>query len=159
MTPNPNGAVTNDYGGAPFFPFQHSPLSSTVGVDRQRIAGIGASYAFSNITVNGMFTNVKYEYRDGTSLRISDYDVNINYALSPSLFFNAGYVYTDGQLHNAPGDPRWHMASVSLDYFLSKRTDVILSTVGLRSLGGGTCSARLNMFRQTSEQPSFKNAS
>ncbi|CAM2175414.1 porin [Burkholderia orbicola] len=136
VTPNPNGAVTNDYGGGPFLPFQNSPLSTTVGVDRQRIAGIGASYEFSKLTVNSMFTYVKYQYRDGTSLRLDDYDVNINYFISPSLIFNAGYVYTDGKLHNAPGDPRWHMASLSLDYFLSKRTDVVLAVVGLRSLGG-----------------------
>jgi len=136
VAPNPSGAVTNDYGGAPFLPFEHSPLSPTIGVEKQRIAGVGASYAFKNLTLNGMFTNVNFDYLDGTSLRLNDYDVNINYYATPALVFSAGYVYTDGRLRNAPGDPHWHMASVSVDYLLSKRTDVVLAAVGLRSLGG-----------------------
>ncbi|MFM0284494.1 porin [Paraburkholderia sediminicola] len=134
--PNASGAVTNDYGGTPFQPFETSPHNAAIGVETQRIAGIGGSYAFSQITINAMFSNVHYNYRDGTSLRLSDWDVNAVYMLTPFLGLGAGYVYTQGRISNATKQPAWQMASIDLDYLLSKRTDAEISFVGMKASGG-----------------------
>jgi GBP family porin len=134
---NPNGAVTNDYGGAPFMPFERSPLADDAGVDTQRITGIGGSYDFGETRINAMISDVRYSYLDGESLHLDNYDVSLTHNLTPALVLGAAYVYTKGSYGGGTGgDPKWHMAQLSIDYFLSKRTDIYLYGVAQRALGG-----------------------
>ncbi|MDR3384728.1 porin [Cupriavidus basilensis] len=121
---NPNGAVSDDYFGAPFVLFHTSPLNPAVGVDKQRVSGIAAGYSIGAARINAMMTNVRYDYKDGTGLRLNNYDLNATYNLTPSLVLGAGYVFTDGKYSGVDSSPKWHMGQLSLDYFFSKRTDV-----------------------------------
>ncbi|QQX89546.1 porin (plasmid) [Cupriavidus necator] len=124
---NASGAVTDDYFGAPFVLFHTSPLSNTVGVSKQRVAGLGAGYQFEKLRINGVVTTSRYDYKDGVSLRLDNYDANLSYKLSPALVFGAAYVYTNGQYSGGfNASPKWHMGQLSLDYFFSKRTDVYI---------------------------------
>jgi predicted porin len=122
---NPNGAVSDDYQGAPFFLFRSSPLNPTAGVDRQRNFGAGGRYDFGNgLRWNLLVDNVHYEYHDGTSLSLTNYDTSISYNVTAALVLGAAYIYTDGKYGGLNANPHWHTMQLGVDYFLSKRTDV-----------------------------------
>ena len=130
---NPNGAVTDDYAGAPFVLFHASPLSPAAGVTRQRVGGLAAGYSVGPARFNAMMTTSRYAYQDGTGLRLNNYDLNMTYAIAPAIVLGAGYVFTDGKYSGAIGNPKWHMGQLSVDYFFSKRTDVYLYGVYQRA--------------------------
>ncbi|TCK84134.1 hypothetical protein [Paraburkholderia sp. BL9I2N2] len=67
---------------------------------------------------------MRYDYLDGTGLQLTNVDLNGTYKLTPALVLRAGYVLTQGTYHDAAGARTWDMGSLSLDYPLSKRTDV-----------------------------------
>lgn len=121
---NSSGTVTDDYAGASFQLFHTSPLNSSVGVDTQRQYGVAASYGWSKLRLNGELTSVRYDYLDRTSLQLTNFDVNGTYQLTPTLVLGVGYVLTHGTYHGVDGSPNWHMGSLSIDYLMSKRTDV-----------------------------------
>lgn len=130
---NPAGAVTDDYAGAPFVLFHTSPLSPAVGVERQRVGGLAAGYRVGDALINAMVTTSRYRYQDGTGLRLNNYDLNVSYNLTPALVLGAGYVFTDGNYSGVNSQPKWHMGQLSLDYVLSKRTDVYVYGVYQRA--------------------------
>lgn len=132
---NPNGAVTDDYAGAPFVLFHSSPLNPAVGVARQRVAGIAAGYSIGDARINGMYTYVKYDYKDSTGLRLNNFDLNATYNLTPSLVLGAAYVFTSGTYRGIASTPKWHMGQLSLDYFFSKRTDIYIFGVYQKAQG------------------------
>jgi general bacterial porin, GBP family len=134
---NSSGAVTNDYAGAPFQLFHTSPLHPAVGVDTQREFGIGGAYALDKFRLSGLVTNVKYTYLDRTSLRLTNFELGASYSIFPSLVLAGGYTYTTGRYGDGfSGSPKWNMVHASLDYFLSKRTDVSLFVIAQKSSGG-----------------------
>lgn len=121
---NPGGAVTDDYAGAPFVLYHTSPTNPSAGVTRQRTGGFAAGYGNDKWRANAMLTQSRYDYQDGTGLRLTNYDINATYSLTPALVLGAAYVFTDGNYRGLDRSPKWHMGQLSLDYFLSKRTDV-----------------------------------
>jgi general bacterial porin, GBP family len=124
---NPSGAVSDDYQGASFLTFRTSPPNSSVGVAKQRNGGVGGRYDFGNgLRVNAIADTVRYTYRDGTSFRLDNYDVSFDYNLTTSLVLGAAYVYSTGKYGGLDANPHWNTAAISLDYFLSKRTDVFV---------------------------------
>ncbi|WP_156811407.1 MULTISPECIES: porin [Cupriavidus] len=132
---NASGAVTDDYFGAPFVLFHSSPLNPAIGVRKQQVAGLAAGYGFGAARVNAMYTYVNYAYRDNSGLRLHNFDLNGTYHLTPSLVLGAGYVFTAGSYSGISSTPRWHMAQLSLDYFLSKRTDVYVYGTYQKAVG------------------------
>ncbi|MDK3025985.1 porin [Cupriavidus taiwanensis] len=130
---NPAGAVTDDYAGAPFVLFHSSPLTPTAGVARQRVGGLAAGYSVGAARVNAMVTSARYRYQDGTGMRLNNYDLNLGYRLTPALELGAAYVFTDGHYGGTDARPRWHMGQLSLDYALSRRTDVYVYGVYQRA--------------------------
>jgi general bacterial porin, GBP family len=126
-TLNAPGAVSDDFQGASFLTFRTSPLNSNIGTSRQGNAGIGGSYDFGHaLRVNALVDTIRYTYRDGTSFRLDNYDVSVDYNLTPSLVLGAAYVYSAGKYGGVSANPHWHTAALSLDYFLLKRTDVFI---------------------------------
>lgn len=126
-TLNPSGAVSDDFQGASFLTFRTSPLNPQIGTAKQRNAGVGGRYDFGHgVRINAMIDTLRYTYRDGTSFRIDNYDTSINYNITPSLVSGAAYVYSSGKYGGLNANPHWHTAAISLDYFLSKRTDVFI---------------------------------
>lgn len=123
---NPNGAVTDDYFGAPFLLFRTSPLNTNAGVSMHRVGGVAASYSLGATRFTAETTQVRYKYADGTGLRLGNYDVSVAHHLTSSLVLGAAYVYTDGRYDGLDSKPSWHMGQLSIDYFFSKRTDVFL---------------------------------
>jgi general bacterial porin, GBP family len=124
-TVNAAGAVTDDYAGAPFFLFRTSPLNATAGVTRQRNYGLGGRYDVGyGVRLNAVIDAIRYTYSDGTSLSLNSYDASISYTATPALTFAAGYIYTSGRYGGLEANPHWNGAQFSIDYSLSKRTDV-----------------------------------
>lgn len=134
-TANPNGAVSDDYAGAPFQLFHTSPLSSSVGVRKQRVIAGGAEYAFEKLRVGGIVSDVRYNYLDSTSLHLDNLSVVGVYQLTPALFVSAAYLYTHGSYGGVVSNPHWNQGQVSVDYFLSKRTDVYAYANYIRASG------------------------
>jgi predicted porin len=133
---HPNGAVTDDYFGAPFELFHTSPLNGNVGVQRQRNYGIAGSYDFGNgVKLNMLVDQIHFEYLDGTSLRLSNYGTSLSWFLTPALMLGASYTYSQGKYGGLDANPHWNTAMLSVDYFLSKRTDVYLYDVVQRVSG------------------------
>ncbi|WP_269505934.1 porin [Burkholderia sp. IMCC1007] len=135
-TVNANGAVTDDYAGAPFFLFRTSPLNATAGVKRQRNYGIGGRYDVGyGVRLNAVIDAIRYTYSDGTSLSLNNYDVSVSYMAMPDLTFAAGYSYTSGRYGGLDANPHWNGAQLSIDYNLSKRTDVYIFDTFQRKSG------------------------
>lgn len=130
---NPAGAVTDDYAGAPFVLFHSSPLTPAAGVARQRVGGVAAGYSVGAARFNAMVTTARYRYQDGTAMRLNNYDLNLGYRLTPALELGAAYVFTDGHYSGTDARPKWHMGQLSLDYALSRRTDVYVYGVYQRA--------------------------
>ena len=125
---NANGAVSNDYGGAPFLLFRSSPLNPSVGVQRQRNYGIGGYYDFGNgLRWAALIDQVHFTYLDQTSFTLTNYDTSFSYQVTPSLFFLGGYIYSQGRYGGIDARSHWNTTVLSLDYYLSKRTDISLT--------------------------------
>ena len=135
-TTNPNGAVTNDYSGAPFLLFRSSPLNSAVGVQRQRTYGIGGYYDFGNgWRWTGLVDQVRYRYLDQTGFVLTNYDTSFSYRFTPALQLIGGYVYSHGRYEGIDASSHWNTVVLCLDYYLSKRTDVSLTNNFQRGSG------------------------
>lgn len=135
-TANTSGAVTDDYSGAPFFLFRTSPLNAKAGVKRQRNYGLGGRYEVGHgIRLNAVIDAIRYTYDDGTSLSLNSYDISLSYTATPALTFATGYIYTSGKYGGLDANPHWNGAQVSVDYNLSKRTDVYVFDTFQRKSG------------------------
>jgi len=135
-TVNAAGAVTDDYSGAPFFLFRTSPLNATAGVKRQRNYGLGGRYEVGyGVRLNAVIDAIRYTYNDGTSLSLNSYDASISYTATPALTFAAAYMYTSGRYGGLDANPHWNGTQLSIDYSLSKRTDVYVFDTFQRKSG------------------------
>ncbi|WP_227875470.1 porin [Paraburkholderia dokdonensis] len=125
-TANTAGAVTDDYAAAPFFLFRTSPINRSVGTERQRNYGVGSTVQFGKAgTWNVIVDQSSFRYLDGTSFRLTNFDTSYSYPINPALTVGAAYIFSMGRYGGA-ADSRahWHTAQISLDYLLSKRTDI-----------------------------------
>jgi predicted porin len=85
--------------------------------------GIGANYAFGGATVFGLWTNTRFESTTGATSKLNAYEAGGKYAFTPALTGGLGYTYM--KLTDA-ADGKWQQVDASVDYALSKRTDVYL---------------------------------
>jgi GBP family porin len=65
---------------------------------------------------------------NGSGASFDNYEINASYRVTPAVFLDGAYTYTDANLSNAGSryHPKWHEVSLEADYFLSKQTDVYL---------------------------------
>ncbi|KWC91766.1 porin [Burkholderia cepacia] len=110
------------------------------GVRRQRVTAAGAGYTYGAAQMGFGFSHVQLDYVDGASRKLNNFDVNLRYRISAPLSVIAVYTYTDGSADNIPKaaghlSPRWHQATLGIDYLLSKRTELYASAEYQRALG------------------------
>jgi general bacterial porin, GBP family len=93
-------------------------------VRTQNTWGVGASYAFGDLTLGGAWSRSTYSGvadaetgGDMPSAGFSNYEVNAVYQLMPELSLGGSYTYTKGSTQH------WHQAGLQSVYLLSKRTD------------------------------------
>ena len=97
------------------------------------IYGAAARYDWGKFTFRSVYTKVNWFNDAGTrSQSLSNAEGSAMYKIQPDLFINAGYTYswTVGS--------HWNTYDLSADYFLSKRTDVMLATNFQHAGGSGT---------------------
>jgi general bacterial porin, GBP family len=123
-TANTAGAVSDDYSGGGFQLFHASPLNADVGVRDQRVVAAGGEYDFDRTRIAGLVSDVRYSYLDSTSLHLDNVDLVAVYRLTPSVFVSGAYLYSTGHYGGIVASSHWNQGQVSVDYFLSKTTDV-----------------------------------
>lgn len=109
------------------------------GASLQRTYGVGANYAFGPGTVGLLWTHTQLQ--NATSLvsadlplnaRFDNFELNGTYGLTPALALVGEYTYTYGKTSGSgtqSSSPKWHSATLGVDYSLSKRTDLYFAGV------------------------------
>ncbi|MBN4667686.1 porin [Pandoraea nosoerga] len=138
---NTGGAVAGDYSGD-FYTARIG--TATVGVDKQRVLATGGSYSFGPAAVGFVYSNTQLKYVSGTGARVSNYELNGTYNLTPSLLLGLSYTYTDASTRSATLadlSPKYHQVNAAVDYSLSKRTDVYLVGIYQKAAGDATAAS------------------
>ncbi|SAK98344.1 porin [Caballeronia fortuita] len=97
-----------------------------------RTFGVGANYAFGAATVFGLWTNTLFEPINGASSKLNAFDVGGKYAFTSALSAGLGYSYLN-MTGNSSG--HWNQVDASVDYALSKRTDVYVLGIYQKASG------------------------
>lgn len=110
------------------YPSQVAPAFSTTianvatgNVRDLRTFGVGGRYSIGAATLWALYTNTRFEPITGASTTFSAYEAGAKYAFTPALTASAGYTYM--HLSDA-SNGHWNQVDLSVDYALSKRTDV-----------------------------------
>ncbi|NIE68950.1 porin [Burkholderia sp. Ax-1719] len=86
-----------------------------------RSFGFGGRYVYGPATAWLLWTNTRFEPITGSSTLYNAYEAGVKYAFTPALTGAVGYTYSRASgLFNA----HWNQVNGSVDYALSKRTDV-----------------------------------
>jgi predicted porin len=97
-----------------------------------RTFGVGANYAVGAATIFGLWTSTRFEPVAGASSKFNAFDIGGKYAFTPALTAGLGYSYMN-LTDNAKG--HWHQFDASVDYALSKRTDVYMLGIYQKASG------------------------
>lgn len=88
------------------------------------IYGVAAAYDWDKFTFRSNFTRIYFTDASAAQNKqtVSNAEGAIQYKIQPDLYVNGGYTYswTNG-VH-------WNQVNLATDYFLSKRTDIMLAT-------------------------------
>jgi predicted porin len=102
--------------------------------------GIGGRYAFGPATIWGLWTHTNFEPLTAGTSRLDNLETGVRYAVTPA--FNASLGYTYSRLKdNLTG--HWNQINGSVDYALSKRTDVYLLTIYQKASGSNVVGGRV----------------
>ncbi|CAG4887423.1 porin [Paraburkholderia saeva] len=86
-----------------------------------RTVGAGGRYVFGPATLWALYTNTRLEPLTGGSTTYAAYEAGVKYAVTPALTGGLGYTY----MHLSDANTgHWNQIDASVDYALSKRTDV-----------------------------------
>ncbi|GAB3625744.1 porin [Pandoraea terrae] len=131
---NPDGAIANDY-ASPLLLFSKSAVHTSVSASQQRIFGTGGFYTIGPAVIGALFTDVRFTYLDQTHLHLQNFDLTLNYHVTPALVLGAAYGFTNGKYDVIETRPQWHQVNLQADYFLSKRTDIALTLNAQQAAG------------------------
>jgi predicted porin len=127
----PNGATP---------PFSVSIANvNTGGLRDLETYGVGVRYAFGAATVWGLWTHTNFEPITAATSRLDNFDVGGKYAFTPALITGLGYTFSRLE-DNFEG--KWHQVNGSIDYLLSKRTDVYFLAIYQKASGSNTVAGR-----------------
>ncbi|QCP54149.1 porin [Trinickia violacea] len=114
---------------------------------RQRVMGAGGNYTYGPAVVGLLWTHTLFDNTQPgensviaqpfDSLHFDNYEVNVHYAVTPSISLAGAYTFTQGAFSGSTGsaDPKWHQVTLMADYSFSKRTDVYLEGVYQHAYG------------------------
>jgi general bacterial porin, GBP family len=122
---NPGGAAGTDYPPA-YSSFKTSALTPTATVGMQQVGVVGGTYTFDKITGGVLFSHVNYNYIDGSTLHVNNYEASGQYQFAPAISAGVGYYFTSAKNAVSGRGEYWHQFDIGVDYFLSKRTDVFI---------------------------------
>ncbi|WP_425127546.1 porin [Burkholderia gladioli] len=118
----------------PAFPTSIANVSAggTGGGKDLRTFGVGTRYQLANAALFALYTNTRIEALNGATTALDAVDVGGRYNFTPALAGGLAYTYT--RMHDAFGG-HWNQVDASLDYALSKRTDVYLLAIYQKASG------------------------
>ena len=110
-----------------------SMANVTTGTIRDlRTFGVGGRYSIGAATLWALYTNTHFTPVTGGSTTFAAYEAGAKYAFTPALTAGAGYTY----MHlSGANKGHWNQADLSVDYALSKRTDVY--ALGIYQIASG----------------------
>jgi predicted porin len=113
--------------------FSTSIANVTTGSVRDlRTFGVGGRYSIGAATLWALYTNTHFTPVTGGSTTFAAYEAGAKYAFTPALTAGAGYTY----MHlSGANKGHWNQADLSVDYALSKRTDVY--ALGIYQIAAG----------------------
>ncbi len=105
---------------------------STGTVRDLRTFGVGSRYAIGAATLWALYTNTRFETLTGAATTFAAYEAGAKYMFVPTLTAGVGYTYM--HLSNA-NTGHLNQGNLSVDYSLSKRTDVY--ALGIYQIASG----------------------
>lgn len=100
-----------------------------------RTFGAGGRYIFGPATLWALYTNTRLEPLTGGSTTYTAYEAGVKYAVTPALTGGLGYTY----MHLSDANTgHWNQFDASIDYALSKRTDVYVLGIYQQASGHNT---------------------
>jgi outer membrane protein OmpU len=118
-------------GVSEFFGNTLASSSTTVAVRDFRTAGVGAGWDFGKLYLSSVYTNTYFDSGRATQT-LQSLNAAARYLLRPDLYAAGGYTYSK------TADSKWNLFAVTIDYLLSKRTDVYVSANYETAAGDGT---------------------
>ncbi|MGN6315591.1 porin [Trinickia sp.] len=121
-----------------------SPVYAGYGsANTYQVIGAGGSYQLGAATIGATYSNIKFaslgsSYASpfaGQTATFNNGEVSLLYRATPALLLGTAYDYTRGGQLQGRSAAQYHQASVGIDYFLSKRTDLYAVGVYQRALG------------------------
>lgn len=108
-----------------------------------KVLGVGAGYTFGAARISADWTHTQFGDLDPTlGAKIGGHvtfnigEIVGSYMITPALQLGIAYSYTAGSVSQTGQTPRYQEADASVDYFLSKRTDVYASATYMHASGG-----------------------
>ncbi|BFG81557.1 porin [Paraburkholderia terrae] len=108
-----------------------------------KVLGVGAGYTFGAARISADWTHTQFGDLDPTlGAKIGGHvtfnigEIVGSYMITPALQLGIAYSYTAGSVSQTGQAPRYQEADASVDYFLSKRTDVYASATYMHASGG-----------------------
>lgn len=104
-----------------------------------QVAGAAVQYAFSSVIVGANYSNISFRgLNDAASGNLAltnprgytgnatfnSYSAFVRYGITPFLWLNGSYDYLTGGAIDGKEGAKYHLINATIDYFLSKRTDV-----------------------------------
>ncbi|MCA8254898.1 MULTISPECIES: porin [Burkholderia] len=96
-----------------------------------RNAGAGGRYTFGDFALDALYVNTRNTL---TGAHVDTYEIGGLYRFAPDFFAYANYLYAKGN-RQLTGNHS-NQAGITLDYLLSKKTDVYMSAVYQQASGG-----------------------
>ncbi|OTP65954.1 porin [Caballeronia sordidicola] len=118
-------------GVSEFFGTTLATSSATVAVRDFRTAGVGAGWDFGKLYLSSVYTNTYFDSGRATQT-LQSLNAAARYLFGPDLYAAGGYTYSK------TADSKWNLFAVTIDYLLSKRTDVYVSANYEKAAGDRT---------------------
>jgi len=168
---NPNLSLFgNSTTGTPSAAIENSAYPSFNGflsAHTWQVASVGGNYTFGAARVGLVYSNIAFQSLGDTSsgpdpsgytgsVHFSALEANFRYQLTPAMFVGLAYVYMNrSSIGSSSGENAgaiYRQGMASLDYLLSKRTDVYL--LGILQEASGTDSRNLGAIASITNQSS-----
>ncbi|RKE38661.1 GBP family porin [Paraburkholderia sp. BL23I1N1] len=136
---NTSGAVSGDYINVTTTGALGAEGLKTA-VAREDVVAAAAAYKFDALRAALVYSHSKFQSATDR-LSFDNYEANLVYRATPALWVVGEYSYTDGKLASTGAAPKYHQIQLNVDYLMSKRTDVYLTTVYQRAVGDASAAA------------------
>jgi predicted porin len=114
--------------------------ASFEGFQELRSFGVGGRYLIGPATLWALYTNTRYVPAAGAAAQFDAYDIGGKYAFTPALTGALGYTYMNLGNGSDSIKGHWNQINASVDYALSKRTDVYV--LGIYQIASGHSGAQ-----------------